>query len=434
LSQAIWEINVMIMNRFIQYFVFGALWMAFSVVSVGGDAIKLKSGLILNGDITKRNDESVTIELKSGTRTLVRKIPRAQIESIEQSDNTQKAENGNALQRTEEAIRELIRESGAAMPDWFESTPLDYPDTLDLTWPDTDTPIWNYQRHIDHYLWDIIDTNASRYRQGVKLMAYLLERSDLPEIAHDKAREELGRMFFEFFQDYARAAFWWESAKVATNKRFRGTDSPARLAECYAQLGNRDMAMVLLNDIPLTPAVIKAWGGLRETDRALSLAKEAMNQGFEASEIHLLSGDACRNVGRYEEATRFYQLALEVEIKSPHKTGIERNHRRAKDTMEVIRLFDRLDLAKVKEGVYRDRSYGYSGFVNVEAQAKAGSIESVKVTSMSDRQYYHAVEETLQRIMSRQSVKGVDAVSGATVTSEAVIRATARALSQGMEP
>jgi hypothetical protein len=109
LSQAIWEINVMIMNRFIQYFVFGALWMAFSVVSVGGDAIKLKSGLILNGDITKRNDESVTIELKSGTRTLVRKIPRAQIESIEQSDNTQKAENGNALQRTEEALRELIR-------------------------------------------------------------------------------------------------------------------------------------------------------------------------------------------------------------------------------------------------------------------------------------------------------------------------------------
>ena len=241
-------------------------------------------------------------------------------------------------------------------------------------------------------------------------------------------------MFFEFYQDYARAAFWWESAKVATNERFRSTDSPARLAGCYAQLGNRDMAMVLLNDIPLTPAVIKAWGGLRETDRALSLANEAMNQGFEASEIHLLSGDACRNVGRYEEATRFYQLALEVEIKSPHKTGIERNHRRAKDTMEVIRLFDRLDLAKVKEGVYRDRSYGYSGFVNVEAKAKAGSIESVKVTSMSDRQYYHAVEETLQRIMSRQSVKGVDAVSGATVTSEAVIRATARALSQGMEP
>lgn len=102
--------------------------------------------------------------------------------------------------------------------------------------------------------------------------------------------------------------------------------------------------------------------------------------------------------------------------------------------MEVIRLFDRLDLAKVRSGTFRDRSYGYSGYVNVEVQTGLGSIESAKVTSMSDRQYYHAVEETLQRIKSKQSVKGVDAVSGATVTSEAVIRATARALAQGMEP
>ena len=422
------------MERIRQYIAI-VIWVAtLSMTSVDGDVIKLKNGLILNGSVTKRNDETVTIELKSGERTLVRKIPRTQIETIEQSNSTQETGASNALQRTEEAIRQLISENGNTMPEWFEATPLEYPDTLDLTWPDTDTPIWNYQRHIDHYLWDIIDTNASRYRQGVKLMAYLLSRSDLPEIAHSKAREEMGRMFFEFFQDYARAAYWWESAEVATNERFRTSDSPARLAECYAQLGNRDMAISLLKEIPLTPAVIKAWGGLRETDQALALAKEALTQGFEASEIHLLSGDACRSVGRYDEAAEFYQQALLVEIKSPYKAEIERNHRRAKDTMEVIRLFDRLDLTKVKSGSYRDRSYGYSGYVNVEVQAEPGSIETAKVTSMSDRQYYHAVEETLQRILSKQSVKGVDAVSGATVTSEAVIRATARALAQGMEP
>lgn len=420
--------------RFRQYVAFGLFVGLFFITSVGGDTIKMKNGLILNGNVTKRNDETVTIELKSGERALIRKIPRTQIESIEQSEPTQEAEVGNALQRTEAAIRQLIQESGAAMPDWFDATPLEYPDTLDLTWPDTDTPIWNYQRHIDHYLWDIIDTNASRYRQGVKLMAHLLDRSDLPAVAHSKAREELGRMFFEYFQDYARAAFWWESADVKTDERFKTTDSPARLAECYAQLGNRDMAIALLKDIPLTPAVIKAWGGLRETDRALSLAKDALKQGFEASEIHLLSGDACRNVERYDEATLYYQQALQVEVKSPRKVEIERNHRRARDTMEVIRLFDRLDLAKVKNGTFRDRSYGYSGYVNVEVQAESGSIETAKITSMSDRQYYHAVEETLERILSKQSVKGVDAVSGATVTSEAVIRATARALAQGMEP
>ena len=419
-------------KRFIQYIAICAFYGTIFTVDLGGDVIKLKSGLILNGHITKQNDEAVTVELTSGGRTLIRKIPRLQIESIEESEKA--GENGNVLQRTETAVRQLIQESGSRMPDWFDAAPLDFPETLDLNWPDIDTPIWNYQQHIDHYLWDIIDTNASRYRQGVKFISHLLDRSDLPEISHSKAKEELGRMFFEFFQDYARAAFWWESAKVATSERFRTTDSPARLAECYAQLGNREMAIALLKTIPLTPAVIKAWGGLRENDHALSLAKEALELGFEASEIHLLSGDACRNVGRYDEAAQYYQQALQVEIKSPFKAEIERNHRRARDTMEVIRLFDRLDLAKVRNGTYRDRSYGYSGYVNVEVQTAQSSIESAKVTSMSDRQYYHAVEETLQRIKSKQSVKGVDAVSGATVTSEAVIRATARALAQGMEP
>jgi len=426
--------HAMILKQSIQYIAICAFFGLIFAVDLGGDVIKLKSGLILSGQITKQNDEAVTVELTSGGRTLIRKIPRQQIESIEESEDEKGAENGNVLQRTETAVRQLILESGNRMPDWFASEPLDFPDTLDLSWPDIDTPIWNYQKHIDHYLWDIIDTNASRYRQGVKFISHLLDRSDLPDTAHSKAKEELGRMFFEFFQDYARAAFWWESAKVATSERFRNTDSRARLAEGYAQLGNRAMAITLLKTIPLTPAVIKVWGGLRETDHALALAKEALEQGFEASEILLLSGDACRNVGRYDEATQFYQQALQVEIKSPYKAEIERNHRRARDTMEVIRLFDRLDLAKVRSGTFRDRSYGYSGYVNVEVQTGLGSIESAKVTSMSDRQYYHAVEETLQRIKSKQSVKGVDAVSGATVTSEAVIRATARALAQGMEP
>lgn len=402
---------------------------------VDADTIKLKNGLILNGKVTEKTKESVTVEIKSGDRTLIRKFPAGQIESIEQSEKVQALEKGSGklFQRTEDAVRQLIQEKGRRMPDWFAATLLQFPDTLDLTWPDTDTPIWNYQRHIDHYLWDIIDTNASRYRQGVKFMAHILDQQDLPETAHAKARDELGRMFFEFFQDYARAAYWWEAAAVGTSERFKQMDSPARLAESYAQLGNRDMAITLLESIPLTPAVIKAWGGLRETDRALSLASQALDQGFEASEVHLLSGDACRNVGRYEEATHFYQQALKVEIKSPFKAEIERNHRRAKETMEVIRLFDRLDLDKVKDGTYADKSYGYSGYVNVEAQAKQGAIDVAKVTSMSDRQYYHAVEETLNRILTKQSVKGVDAVSGATVTSEAVIRAIARALAQGME-
>ena len=61
----------------------------------------------------------------------------------------------------------------------------------------------------------------------------------------------------------------------------------------------------------------------------------------------------------------------------------------------------------------------------------AGQLTAIHITSLSDKQYYHAVDATIHKILKRQTVQGIDAVSGATVTSEAVIRATAKALAQG---
>ena len=39
--------------------------------------------------------------------------------------------------------------------------------------------------------------------------------------------------------------------------------------------------------------------------------------------------------------------------------------------------------------------------------------------------------DTPEKILAKQSVKGVDATSSATITSEAIINATAKALAQG---
>ena len=89
---------------------------------------------------------------------------------------------------------------------------------------------------------------------------------------------------------------------------------------------------------------------------------------------------------------------------------------------------------QLKPGTYEDKSYGYAGNVSVQTVIGDGRIQSLKVTALTDRQYYNAVEETFRRILARQSVKDVDAVSGATITSEAVIRASAKALAQGSTP
>lgn len=50
-----------------------------------------------------------------------------------------------------------------------------------------------------------------------------------------------------------------------------------------------------------------------------------------------------------------------------------------------------------------------------------------------ERQFYSPFTDTPSQIVAKQSVKGVDAVTGATMTSEAIINATAKALAGGMK-
>ena len=413
------------------------------------DALELVSGALIKGVITDRTETAVTIQIKAGSRTLTRRYPMERVKSVTingektvvegqiAGENEEPTTGGvgavsGIVQRSSEDIDALIDRLGRIPPDWFESTPLEYPRTLNLRWPEEPPLVWNYERNVEHYLWDIINTNAKRYRGGVRLMHHLLEVNQNSPNTLARIMNELGRMYFEFFKDYARAAFWWKQAGVERKDRFRDAPSGARLAECYLRLGNREMAIELLNALPLTYAVIKLWGELRETDKTLELCEAALQEGLEANQIYLLAGDACRMSERYDQALVFYERVLAVPMDAKHREQIERDQRRAAETVEVIRLFDTLDVPTLSNGTYQDKSYGYYGNVYIETRIDSGRIDALRVTSHSDKQYYHAIDATIERILQKQTVKGVDAISGATITSEALIRATAKALSQGV--
>ena len=64
---------------------------------------------------------------------------------------------------------------------------------------------------------------------------------------------------------------------------------------------------------------------------------------------------------------------------------------------------------------------------------KNAHIESVKVTRHTEKQFYSAITDTTTRIIGKQGVKGVDMTSGATITAEAIVNATAKALASGMK-
>ena len=85
-------------------------------------------------------------------------------------------------------------------------------------------------------------------------------------------------------------------------------------------------------------------------------------------------------------------------------------------------------MKQVPDGVYTAQSLGYEGQVVVEVTVAAKRIASVRVVRHSEKQFYAALSEMPQRIIAKQSVKGVDTTSDATLTSEAIINATAKAL------
>lgn len=69
----------------------------------------------------------------------------------------------------------------------------------------------------------------------------------------------------------------------------------------------------------------------------------------------------------------------------------------------------------------------------MEVTVQNGRIESVKVVQHKEKQFYSAITDTIRKIIEKQGMKGVDATSGATITSEAIINATAKALARQMK-
>jgi uncharacterized protein with FMN-binding domain len=96
-------------------------------------------------------------------------------------------------------------------------------------------------------------------------------------------------------------------------------------------------------------------------------------------------------------------------------------------------LFDTLDVNRVPDGNYAASSLGYEAQVQISVVVRNRRIESVAVTQHREKQFYSSITDTPRKIVEKQGVKGVDATSGATITSEAIINATAKALSAAMK-
>ena len=143
---------------------------------------------------------------------------------------------------------------------------------------------------------------------------------------------------------------------------------------------------------------------------------------------YLGAGDACRTAGKLDDAVAYYEHVLTLPASGRMAKRIQRNQQRARANIEGIKLYDSLELSRVPDGKYIGKSPAYADDLYIEVTVAKGRIESVRVTQHKEKQFYSAIEDTTARIVKEQGLTGIDATSGATITSEAIINATAKAL------
>jgi len=324
----------------------------------------------------------------------------------------------HAADKPEAEVRALIKRIGPTPPDWFQATPLRYPKTLDMSWTDTPGAPWDPSKNVGQFIWTTINENESRWKEGVRFLHYFLVLNEKNPELSKKTMKALGHMYHNLHQDWARAAFWWEQA---------GDTDNIDLAHCYFKLGSKAMATQILQRYPEDYtrhcSLARLWSEMGENDKALEMAldraKETPDVGF------LAAGDICRVIGRSKEALGHYQKVLDTNDGS---RDLKQAKERAQASLDAVKLVDALDIKRVPDGSYNDSSVGYSGQVLVEVSVAGGRISDVRVTKHTEKQWYSSITDTRRQILLKQGAKGVDATSGATITSEAMLNATLKAL------
>ena len=86
-----------------------------------------------------------------------------------------------------------------------------------------------------------------------------------------------------------------------------------------------------------------------------------------------------------------------------------------------------VDLAEITDGSYKG-DFTYAGFTyQVEVMIKEHKIENIKVLKNRNTKYSKLAEGIIEKVVQNQSLK-VDAISGATTTSKALLKAIENAL------
>ena len=416
---------------------------------IGQDVVEFLSGEKARGKVIemRKEKQEIDFEIKIGNRAFKRTYGFSRVHAVTMngkryvlnprpgstSSRGNNPSSGSGVTRSKAEIDGLIDELGRTPPDWYDSVSLDYPKTIDLSWPKYSGP-WDPSKDVGHFMFSVINENPRRWKEGTKFMHHVLSVNEDNLEVQQSVFNQLGHCYHDLLEDWARAAFWWRKLETYNMNNFMG------LAHCYWKLGNQEMAAELLRgirtDFSRYGSAIKLWSEIGELDKSLELAEASARAGNPGG-AYTGAGDACRKHERYSQAIGYYRKVLALPATHTRIAGklqnnpiLQRNKSRAQTAIDNIKVFETLDLNRIPAGTYTGTSLSYVGDLTVAVTVQNGRIESVRITRHKDKQYFSALTDTPNQIVKKQGPKGVDATTGATITSEAIIAATARALAK----
>jgi len=239
------------------------------------------------------------------------------------------------------------------------------------------------------------------HREAVKLMWIYLQKDDMGD-GHEYPMYTLlgGEPLWSV------RAHQWYLTKPHENAPLYGY---VGLAALYARYGEFEKGKALLDEamkgLPGPP-----WQIMRKAD------------------IMDAYGDLYAAWGKPDEAKKYYAQAIELYPTAKPPYGGHLLPRRAAKVQSKLDLltFRSLETAELRDGQYQDRALGYVGDVHVTLVVENGKIADIKIRH-EEKIDQNACTLVPQQIIESQSLQ-VDAVSGATVTKDAIVNGAYRCL------
>lgn len=277
-------------------------------------------------------------------------------------------------------------------PAWFDTTVVHW---------DTNKPWKDARLEVRR----LLGRDEPSIQEAVKITWLYAQKGDIGD-GHELS------MYLFMSGNYAWAALEFPKY-LKTVKSHGATHAYLSFASCLEHFGEFQRALAVLNqaleDLPAPP-----W-------RVASLAN-----------IHNHLGDFYSRTGKFDQAKASYDEAMRLYARSDQPYGrhlLPRYVAKVQSKLDLLTMRS-LQISQLRDGTYTGKSLGYADSKDLEVYVtiRGGRIIDVRVNH-EEKIELNATQIIPYRIRAEQSLH-VDGVTGATVTSQAILEAVFQALKQ----